>query len=158
MERAFFEQYRDLIKECGDLEERIRDTQKKLERAELVKDKVKGGAGGGVPFTVEGINDRAYSGNKTTLQMSMMRLYEHRMQQYKMLDEVETYIAAVPDSERRMIMRYYYQDGRTWSEVARILGEGYTEDAIRISMERFWKKEEKKNHDMQKCSFCSVFL
>ena len=148
MEKCIIEQYRDLIKECEDLENRIKTRQKQLDRAERVKDKVRGGAGGNTPFTIEGIKDRAYSDNKTKLQRSMMRLSFVRGEMCRMLDEVETYIAAVPDSERRMIMRYHYQDGYSWSETARLLGEGYTADAVRISAKRFLKEDKKRMDEM----------
>lgn len=148
MEKCIIEQYRDLIRECEDLERRIGMRQKQIERAERVKDKVRGGEGGNTPFTIEGIKDRAYSDNKSDLQRSMIRLSFLREQQYKMLDEVESYIAAVPDSERRMIMRYHYQDGYSWSKTARLLGEGYTADAVRISVKRFLKEDEKRMSKM----------
>lgn len=148
MEKCIIEQYRDLIRECEDLERRIGMRQKQIERAERVKDKVRGGEGGNAPFTIEGIKDRAYSDNKSDLQRSMIRLSFLREQQYKMLDEVESYIAAVPDSELRMIMRYHYQDGYSWPKTARLLGEGYTADAVRISVKRFLKEDEKRMSKM----------
>lgn len=150
MEKAIIEQYRDIIKETQDLEHRVRKLKGKLDQMERtsVKDKVRGGAGGHDVFTIEGINNREYSDRKTKIYREMyesyMRLQDHIDRKYAMLAEVETYIAAVPDAERRLIMRYHYQDGYSWSKTARMLGEGYTADAVRISIKRFLSEEEKK--------------
>lgn len=141
------EQYRMLKREHADLNVRAGKLKRELAVMEKksVRDRVRGGSGGEMPYTVEGIQDKEYSKRKTALQRSFLRMQFLEERLVDMLDEVETYIAAVPDSERRMIMRLHYQDGYSWTKTARILGEGYTADAIRISTQRYLKEESKKH-------------
>lgn len=140
------EQYRMLKREHADLNVRAEKLKRELAVMEKksVRDRVRGGSGGEMSYTVEGIQDKEYSKRKTALQRSFLRMQFLEDRLVDLLDEVETYIAAVPDSERRMIMRLHYQDGLSWAKTARILGEGYTADAIRISTQRYLKEESKK--------------
>lgn len=148
MDTDIIEQYRKVKKECEDLNARARMLRKELADMESgkVRDRVRGGIGGETAYIVEG-QSRAYSKKKTALQRSLLRMEQLQEWLYESLDEVETYIAAVPDPEKRLIMRLHYQDGLSWSKTARNMGEGYSPDAIRVSIMRFLREEKKKHKE-----------
>ena len=52
----------------------------------------------------------------------------------EILQEVEDYIRSVEDSSVRRMLMYRYIDKLTWRQVARKMGDGYTEDAVRKSV------------------------
>lgn len=147
MDVELVKQYRALKKEKENLKKQIDRISKDLQKMEKksVSDKVRGGVAGMKTYTVDGVRDREYSTKKTTMQQSKMRMIFLEDQLERMLGDVETYIAEIPDAERRMIFRLHYQHGLSWGKVARELGEGYTPDAVRISATRFLQAEANKD-------------
>lgn len=54
--------------------------------------------------------------------------------------EIEDYILSVDDSLNRQIIEYRCCQLKTWEEIAGIIGNGYTADAVRQTYHRFTKK------------------
>ncbi len=54
-----------------------------------------------------------------------------------MIREVESYISGVDNPIMRIILRLRYSDGKSWEEVSKVLGPGYSKDAVRKKCERF---------------------
>lgn len=53
---------------------------------------------------------------------------------------LERYIAAIPDSITRQVFTLRFVEGRSWNQVARILGGGNTGDSCRKIVNRFLQK------------------
>jgi hypothetical protein len=124
-----------------------RDLQRRIERmqAEIEdmpkhgkKDIVKGGAGGRKTFSVSA-SDREYSRRKTAmmqLQMRMLCIHEDLAQK---MQDIEETIEHIESPKIRAILRMRCMDGKSWKEIAKEFGEGYTEDAVRKEYERYMK-------------------
>lgn len=114
-------QYRYILMETPDIENRIKRSQKRLEKLESegnVVDKVSGGEGGNQHFRIEGFPVAEYSREKTRLMTQMLR-HEKNME---FLAEVEKeicgFIDNIPEPRARMIFRYYFEDGMTQQQIA----------------------------------------
>lgn len=119
--KSILKQYRYILKENTDLERRIENIKKQLEKLETegnVVDKVSGGEGGKQHFRIEGFPVAEYSTKKTRLLSQMLR-YEHNL---KFIEESEKevceFINGIPDSRARMIFRFYYEDGMSQQSIA----------------------------------------
>lgn len=119
--KSVLKQYRYILKEIPDLENRInrtKDQLKKLESEGNVVDKVSGGEGGLQHFRIEGFPVAEYSAKKTRLLSQMLR-YEKNM---KIISEIEKevgeYIDSIPDGLTRMVFRYYFEDGMSQQQIA----------------------------------------
>ena len=110
-------QYRDLLREIGQLDAKIASTSVKSDG--IVKDSVSSAAT--FPYSkhtvvIEGIE----AGSKE------QRLHKKRREMLEKsraeLEELEEYISSVPDAGLRVIMRYKYIDGWTWQRIAMKMG------------------------------------
>ena len=114
-------QYRYILMETPDIENRIKRSQKRLEKLENegnVVDKVSGGEGGNQHFRIEGFPIAEYSREKTRMQQQMLR-YEHNMAVLAQIeDEICQFIDSIPEPRARMIFRFYYEDGMTQQQIA----------------------------------------
>ena len=66
-------------------------------------------------------------------------------------NEVEEFIASVPDSRIRRIINLRYIENKSWNEVAIAMGGGNNEDSVRKSFDRFMEKSES-------CPKCPTFM
>ena len=118
--KSVLKQYRYMLKEIQDLENRInrtRDQLQKLENEGNVVDKVSGGEGGLQHFRIEGFPVAEYSAKKTRLLAQMLR-YEKNMKIISDLEkEVGDFIDNIPDGLTRMVFRYYYEDGMSQHQI-----------------------------------------
>lgn len=138
-------QYKDLQNEKRDLEQRIKKIQEELreiEQKNTVYEKVSGGAGGKQHFHTEGILSQNYKSKKNQLLIRKIRLKALNGQIESMLVETERYINTIADSRKRQILRYKYIDGLSWRHIAKKMGPGNSEDAIRMEIKRFLKSQE----------------
>lgn len=118
-----------------------------LESGELVRDKVRGGAGGQQSFVIEGFPDREYkdvrselltkklilSGRKATLDALEIDIMQKT-------NDIEEFIAGISDSRIRRIINLRYVEDLSWNEVAITMGGGNNEDSVRKALERFMEK------------------
>lgn len=76
------------------------------------------------------------------------RLQDFYDKLFSMQDDAEKYIQTIEDSKMRQILRYRYIDQKSWNEIACImcikpdgtLNEKITEDSVRKTHDRFFKK------------------
>lgn len=150
-------QYSDLVEEVKEvrrkidlLENRIRKTQDRIseiEDGELVKDKVRGGAGGLQSFVIEGTPVKEYEECKTYLMSKKLLLNKRKSTldelEFELLEktnEVEEFIASIDDSRMRRIINLRFIENMTWNEVADCIGGGNTEGSIKMAFQRFMEK------------------
>lgn len=150
--------YCELIDEVEDTctsIQKIRTDIKKIEKqlAEIenghtVKDKVYGGEGGWQGFVIEGVPIAEYSRLKIILGNRKICL-EHELEvlevRVTMLDneriQVQEFISRLKDPQIRRIITFRCVQRLPWMEVARRMGAGYTDDAVRKVYARFLEKE-----------------
>lgn len=70
---------------------------------------------------------------RTTLARLSVELMNERLR-------LEQYIASIDDSQTRLIMSLRFVDRLTWSEVAYMLGDEYTADAVKKVCYRYIKR------------------
>ena len=149
MQASDFRGFINLLKEVEEEERRIRRLQRELEKlqpkAQTVTDVVTCGKRGKKPLATRTITGRLdYSGiNRKSAQLRIrmankqLRLAEIQTR----LAEVEEYIYRIPDPVARRVMELYCLDyidrPRTWEEVAREMGDGYTADQCRKMVKRW---------------------
>lgn len=134
--------YRAMKVERADIAFRINQIQEEIDKygQQLEIDTVRGGTGGKKRFTVEGINNKEYSRKQTELQAHRLKLARLEEEIKENIGEVERTIDKIENPEKRMIIRLHYMDGLSWKKTAERMGEGYTEDAVRMTAKRCMRK------------------
>lgn len=135
-------QYIDLVQEREEIQKRINNLNRRLERINQegnVKDAVKGGNGGWQTFHVEGFpvadeDETRYLLNKN---IRLLRQREHEIGE-KVI-KVEKFLNTLDDSRMRRMITKRYIEGKRWYQVANEMGDKYTEDSCQKQMERFLK-------------------
>lgn len=153
MTRESLTQYYDLRKEIKFVQERIAGLQKsipdiekrisEIEEGEVVKDKVRGGLGGMQTFRIEGVPTKEYHRKKMELTTKKM-LLESRIDNLSVLElnglqqaeEVEEFISSISDPLVRQIVVLRVVDGRSWRDIAQIVGGDNSEDSVRMMFNR----------------------
>lgn len=136
-------QYIDLVQEKEEIQKRINNLNRRLERINQegnVKDAVKGGNGGWQTFHVEGFpvadeDETKYLLNKN---IRLLQQREHDIEEKILM--VEEYLNTLDDSRMRRMITKKYIEGKKWYQVASEMGKMYTEDSCQKQMERFLKK------------------
>jgi len=85
-------------------------------------------------FYIEGVNIPEYEKKVKRLRRKLHRRLDELMEKR---EELEEYIATVPDSMIRMILTLRYVNGLSWSQVAAHIGGGNTADSVRMMHNRF---------------------
>lgn len=124
--REKLEQYRALVVEVRNLEQRISDMQtQKVSSCDIVKM-----SSPEFPFTEHSSKVIGHAIDKTTLQ-KVVDIYKGRLEKaMAMMLEVETFISSVEDSEMRELLRLRYVEGLPWRKIPGMLGhagDGSTE-------------------------------
>lgn len=147
-------QYADLKIEVNDLRKKISILERQIpnleqriaeiEAGETVKDKVYGGAGGEQGFNIEGIPVGEYNAKKMDLIVKKDILAERKsllktleLELLMQINEIEKFVRSIPDSHIRNIIRLRVVDGKTWNEVADVVGGGNTEDSVKKAFHRY---------------------
>lgn len=65
------------------------------------------------------------------------KLPSYERQIIKEHDQVEEFIRGIDDDKTRMIFRLRFQAGKTWKEVADVMGKWQTENSVRSRVYRF---------------------
>ena len=141
-------QYRDLVREIEEVEQRIlrteKDLQKIIDEGE-VTDMVRGGEGGIQHFTITGFPQRDYTKKMTLLNTRKSILHALKSETEQSINDVLEFISGIEDSHIRRIVTMRFIDGMKWRQIAKNIGGGNTEDSVRKTVERFLEKEDSKN-------------
>jgi len=89
-------------------------------------------------FHIEGVAIPEYDRRIKRLRNKLKRRLEELMEKR---EELEEYIARVPDSMMRMILTLRYVNGLSWQQVASHIGGGNTADSVRKMHDRFLAKQ-----------------
>lgn len=137
----------ELRKKIAHLEDRIPKLERRIadiEAGEMVRDKVYGGAGGEQGFNIEGVPVIEYHEKKTDLILKKNLLKERQsllstleLELLWHINEIEKFIRTIQDSHIRNIVRLRVVEGKTWNEVADVVGGGNTEDSVKKAFHRF---------------------
>lgn len=141
MTKKELSQLRYLNKEIEMLKQQIADLEHKME-TEIVSDVVSG-SNPEWPyerrrFHVEGIDIKGYEKRLRRLKRKLGRRLEELME---LREQLEEYIATIPDSLVRQIFALRYINGLSWKQIAAHIGGGNTADSVRMMHNRFLKKD-----------------
>lgn len=140
MDKGILREYEAMTIEKKDIERRIAALEEELKRYEndyQEQDKVVGGSGGIQRFKIEGFPRPEYERKKTLLLTRKIRLEALKEEIESAVSEEEDYINRMSSPTMRMILRLRYIDGKSWEEVSKEMGQGYSKDAVRKKCERF---------------------
>lgn len=135
-------QYSNIKKEIDELQQKIKRLENeidKIEQGEMVIDTVSGGNGGTQHYKIEGVPLPEYSRKKTLLysRKTTLQLLEDDL--LEKTNAVEEFIASVDDSRMRRIINLRFLEGKTWQQIATIIG-GNTEGSVKMAFQRFIEK------------------
>lgn len=136
-------QYIDLVQEREEIQKRITNLNRKLERINQegnVKDAVKGGPGGCQTFHIEGFPVAEEDETKYLLNKNMRLLRQREYDLMEKVVEVDEFLNTLDDSRMRRMITKRYIERKQWYKVADEMGEQYTEESCRKQMKRFLKK------------------
>lgn len=135
-------QYIDLVQEKEEIQKRIDNLNRRLEKINRegnVKDAVKGGAGGWQMFHVEGFPVADEDEARYLLNKNIRTLEQREHDVAEKVLAVEQYLNTLDDSRMRRMITKRYIEGKKWYQVANEMGKQYTEDSCQKQMERFLK-------------------
>ncbi len=119
MEKETLIQYQDLKREIKMLENRI-EREENRKSNQVVIDSVKGSAPSfpfqEVTFKIEGIEDSKEARNRRERRHSLLRNRKYRAEQLR--DQIEEFIASIPDSKTRQIFEMRYIEQYTWCKIS----------------------------------------
>lgn len=150
--------YCELIDEISDIEARISKLSEDIKRlkkriadienGDFVVDKVKGGEGGWQGYIIEGVPVPEYEKCKTVLltkkchiENEYALLADRKLELSSERTGVQRFICGIKNPATRRIVTFRCMDGMKWSQVAKSMGNGYTEESVRQAFGRFLRKE-----------------
>ena len=145
MTSEVLKQYTDLLREIEEVKERIRITEKELQKIideGEVTDMVRGGEGGIQHFTITGFPYRDFSRKRTLLKNRKITLLSLEAEIEDSLNSVVEFIASIDNSHDRRIISMRVIDKMTWRQIAQSMGGNNTEDSVRKRFERFLERSE----------------
>ena len=134
-------QYNDLKEEIVEVQKKIDDLEKYIQKIEedgSVVDTVTGGSGGIQHYRIEGFPYPEYSKKKTLLLTRKSILIQLESELEEQINEVEHFITSVTDSQMRRIIRMKVLENKTWVQIGRIMN--VTPDSCRVAFDRFMKE------------------
>lgn len=153
MEKQVLEQYYHLREEIRDLRKRIDQGEKYLREMEeegyQVSDSVKGTRKDGTigSIRITGFPLPEYERVKTMTKKRIVKLRIMEDDLLEVMNQVDDFINAIPQSDLRQIFRLYYLDDMTWLQVATNMNRRfpkkrikYTEDSCRKRHDRHLEK------------------
>ena len=142
------EQYNSLKQEKADNERIINNIEKRIaeleEKGYKEKDSVSGGNGGIQHFSIEGFPYPRYHREKSRLILRKKRWSEIEEKLDEKISEIEEYINSIDDSQMRRMIKYKYIEELSWQQVAERMGGGNTADGCRMAVDRYLKKQIRK--------------
>lgn len=147
MDKGILKQYVSIRKEIEDEEERIRELEKEIECMKPVNrevtDVVTKGKKGKKPLgicIVRGNEDNTPINKKRNkLRERKANKELHVVKLDNMVIEAEEYIYNMEESEIRRILMFFCIEKKSWKEVAKLMGEGYTEEQCKQKFSRFMR-------------------
>ena len=121
MDRTILIEYCDLKAEIEGIRALIQITEERLKKIEeegVVSDVVSGGMGGTQHFKVTGFPEPRYEKEIALLKSRRQRLKMKEEELLELTNQVEEYIESIPKSEIRIMLRLYYIENLTWTQVA----------------------------------------
>ena len=139
MDKIILIQYCDLQEEIKGVRKRISELEKAIEAMEEEGyseiDTVKGGSGGIQHFKIEGFPYEKYSKRKTLLYARKSILETLEFDLLEMTNDVEEFIATVPDSKIRMILTMRFIDGLSFEQIGDRLN--YDRTSVSKKLDKF---------------------
>lgn len=149
MDRTILIEYCDLKAEIEGIRALIQITEERLKKIEeegVVSDVVSGGMGGTQHFKVTGFPEPRYEKEIALLKSRRQRLKMKEEELLELTNQVEEYIESIPKSEIRIMLRLYYIENLTWSQVAMRMNAifpkrkiAYTEASCLMKNKRFFE-------------------
>lgn len=144
MDKSILKQYVSLNREAQEEEKRISEMDTEIRQMspdnEEVTDVVTKGRRGKKPLgicTIHGYEDNTAINRKRAKLRERKARQELRLARIEnMILDVEEYINDVPNSETRIMMRLFFLQDKTWTEVAAYMGDGYTAEACKKKVQR----------------------
>lgn len=146
MDKHILEQYTSMQEEQKDLRRRIEKLRRRtngIRENGFVADTVTLGKHGKKPLgtkKIEGFPVPEYQHQSGLLRTYERKLADQDQRLLELLQEVEEYVSAIPDSRIRRIFRYRYVDGLTWKQVAHRMGRYHTADSCRMAHDRYLRE------------------
>ena len=139
MDKIILIQYCDLQEEIKGVRKRILELEKAIkvmeEKGYSEIDTVKGGSGGIQHFKIEGFPYEKYSKRKTLLYARKSILETLEFDLLEMTNDVEEFIATVPDSKIRMILTMRFIDGLSFEQIGDRLN--YDRTSVSKKLDKF---------------------
>lgn len=156
MTKEQLSQYIDLQAEQQENLERIKKIEGQIDKLtqNIIKireegtviDSVTGGEGGIQRFKIEGFPNKEYGEKVNRLEYKKKELQElkHELEQRNekikpLLKEIHKFMYNIDDSHTFRIVRMRYEDGKSWQQIAMLMGGGNSADSVRKQVERFLK-------------------
>ena len=133
------EQYRALLDEIKDLEQRRRKASR---RASIVVSDTVRGSSDTWPYCARTVKITGVAAKhvRSAQRIDLLRR-RRQMEARELLSEIETFMGTVDDARIRRMIDLHYIQGHTWRQVAsRVYGSPAYEDAARKATKRFLEK------------------
>lgn len=134
------EQYRALVDEIKDLEQRKRKASR---RANIVVSDTVRGSSDTWPYCARTVKITGVAARhvRSAQRIDLLRR-RRQMVARELLSEIETFLGTVDDARIRRMIDLHYIQGQTWRQVAsRVYGSPAYEDAARKMVKRFFEKD-----------------
>ena len=138
-------QYADLVREIEEVEQRIKKTEKDLQKLideGEVTDMVKGGEGGIQHYAITGFPQRDYGRMKILLSTRKSILHSLRSEIEQSINDVQVFINDLDNSHDRRIVTMRVIDKMSWRQIAQNIGGGNTADSVRMAYNRILERED----------------
>lgn len=154
MDRLILEQYCSMQEEAKDLRKRIEQGERYLDKltetgyieADVVKGSRSDNTIGHIMVHGKPLPEIERMRSLQKRRTSKLKLMEEELMEK--MNEVDDFINSIPQSDLRMIFRYYYLDNMTWAKVAIQMNsifqnrnKAYTEDSCRMAHNRYIEKK-----------------
>lgn len=133
------EQYRALVDEIKDLEQRKRKASR---RANIVVSDTVRGSSDTWPYCARTVKITGVAARhvRSAQRIDLLRR-RRQMAARDLLSEIESFMATVDDARIRRMIDLHYIQGQTWRQVAsRVYGSPAYEDAARMCVKRYFQK------------------
>ena len=133
------EQYRALVDEIKDLEQRKRKASRRVNI--IVSDTVRGSSDTW-PYCARTVKITGVAARhlRSAQRIDLLRR-RRQMAARELLAEIETFLGTIDDARIRRMIDLHYIQGQTWRQVAsRVYGSPAYEDAARMCIKRYFQK------------------
>ena len=133
------EQYRALVDEIKDLEQRKRKASR---RANIIVSDTVRGSSDTWPYCARTVKITGVAARhlRSAQRIDQMRR-RRQMAARELLSEIEAFMSTIDDARIRRMIDLHYIQGQTWRQVAsRVYGSPAYEDAARMCIKRYFQK------------------